>query len=278
MRRIEISGAVIGLVMAMALPAWPDDLAAIKQALSAKYTLTTATADKTDIVTPGAVLVLKKTGLVTVDVKNRNLYQNAYRNGRITQNALGKTSKFFKHLPGAAEAGAGAGEREFVSGEKVWVTGIEIRDNGVVFSLFTDAYSDTRYEANLTFPFEKNSTPTVSGVTAQVAEVFDIQPAENGGTQQTQQQQQGQPAAPQQPQGQPAVAPQPAAAEAAPAPIPPPPPPPADPKEIKLGQTPDQVVGNFGQPDKIIKLAAKQIYVYKDMKVTFVGGKVSDVQ
>ncbi len=278
MRTINISGAMLGLVMAVALPARADDLAAIKQALAAKYAITTATADKTDIVTPGSVLVLKKSGLVTVDVKSRNLYQNSYRNGRITQNALGKTSKFLKHLPGAGELPGGA-EREFVSGEKIWVTAIDVRENGIVFSLFTDAYSDTRYEASLTFPFEKSSTPTVNGVTAQVAEVFDIQPADNsGGGQQTQQQPQGAQPGAQQPQSQPAAAPQPTPAEAAPPPIAPPPPPPADPKEIKLGQTPDQVVGNFGQPDKIIKLAAKQIYVYKDMKVTFVGGKVTDVQ
>jgi hypothetical protein len=41
----------------------------------------------------------------------------------------------------------------------------------------------------------------------------------------------------------------------------------------------DVVVANFGQPDKIVKLAGtKQVYYYKDFKVTFVGGKVTDVQ
>jgi hypothetical protein len=277
MRAINISGGVIGLVMALALPAWPDDLAAIKQALDAQYALTTTTADKSDIVTPGAVLVLKKSGLVTVDVKGRNLCQNIFRNGRITQNAMGKTSKFFNRLPGASEVGAGGGDRTFVSGEKVWVTGIEVKETGVVFTLFTDAYSDTRYGGTLMFPFEKYQTPTASAVAAQIALVFDIQQSDSGGGQQ-QQQLQGQPAGQQQAQKQTVASPRPAGADAAPPPIPPPPPPPADPKEIKLGQTPDQVVGNFGQPDKIIKLAAKQIYVYKDMKVTFVGGKVSDVQ
>jgi hypothetical protein len=34
----------------------------------------------------------------------------------------------------------------------------------------------------------------------------------------------------------------------------------------------------LGQPDKIVNLGAKQIYVYKDIKVTFINGKVSDVQ
>jgi hypothetical protein len=51
-----------------------------------------------------------------------------------------------------------------------------------------------------------------------------------------------------------------------------------EPQSIEKGQTPDQVVAAIGQPDKKINLGAKQIYVYKDIKVTFVNGKVSDVQ
>lgn len=54
-----------------------------------------------------------------------------------------------------------------------------------------------------------------------------------------------------------------------------PPPPPAS---VQLGQTPDQVTAAIGQPDKIINLGTKQIYVYKDLKVTFVNGKVTDAQ
>ena len=34
----------------------------------------------------------------------------------------------------------------------------------------------------------------------------------------------------------------------------------------------------YGQPEKTVNLGSKQIYVYKDLKVTFVNGKVSDVQ
>jgi len=47
---------------------------------------------------------------------------------------------------------------------------------------------------------------------------------------------------------------------------------------VKLGMTPDQVEAALGKPDKKVTLATKQIYIYKDMKVTFVNGKVSDVQ
>jgi hypothetical protein len=54
--------------------------------------------------------------------------------------------------------------------------------------------------------------------------------------------------------------------------------PPPDPVQIEKGQTIDQVKAAIGTPDKIINLGSKQIYVYKDIKVTFINGKVSDVQ
>jgi hypothetical protein len=54
--------------------------------------------------------------------------------------------------------------------------------------------------------------------------------------------------------------------------------PPAEPQQIEKGQSPDQVKSALGNPDKIVNLGAKQIYVYKDLKVTFLNGKVSDVQ
>jgi hypothetical protein len=111
-----------------------------------------------------------------------------------------------------------------------------------------------------------------------VAEVFKIQPAEDKAAPTGDQQQQAPAAAP-------VAAPAPAAAAAEPAlaPIAPPPPPPdapeAPPKELKMGQTKDEVIANFGQPEKVVKLGTKEIYYYKDLgKVTFVNGKVTDVQ
>ena len=52
----------------------------------------------------------------------------------------------------------------------------------------------------------------------------------------------------------------------------------AEPQTIEKGQTPDQVQASLGKPDKIVNLGTKQIWVYKDLKVTFVNSKVSDVQ
>jgi len=60
-----------------------------------------------------------------------------------------------------------------------------------------------------------------------------------------------------------------AAAPAAPA---------APPVSVDLGQTIDQVTAALGQPKSIVNLGTKKIYVFKDMKVTFKDGKVSDVQ
>jgi hypothetical protein len=52
----------------------------------------------------------------------------------------------------------------------------------------------------------------------------------------------------------------------------------AAPTTIALGQTVDQVTASMGQPTRIIDLGTKKIYVYKDMKITFKAGKVSDVE
>ncbi len=51
------------------------------------------------------------------------------------------------------------------------------------------------------------------------------------------------------------------------------------PPSIEPGQTIDQVVAALGQPRAIATpRPGTQIYVYKDLKVTFVNGKVTDVQ
>jgi len=54
--------------------------------------------------------------------------------------------------------------------------------------------------------------------------------------------------------------------------------PPAEPVNIEKGMTPDQVEAAMGKPEKKVTLGSKVIYYYKDMKVIFLSGKVSDVQ
>jgi hypothetical protein len=50
------------------------------------------------------------------------------------------------------------------------------------------------------------------------------------------------------------------------------------PATVTLGQTVDQVTAAMGQPDKRFGGTGKTVYFYKDLKITFTGGKVSDVQ
>ena len=52
----------------------------------------------------------------------------------------------------------------------------------------------------------------------------------------------------------------------------------SEPQTVQMGMTTDEVQSALGKPEKIFNLGSKQIYVYKDVKVTFLNGKVSDVQ
>jgi hypothetical protein len=269
----------------MPFTAGAQNKSAIEKKLVSEYALTQATADQSDIVTAGAILVLKKGNIIMAPVSGTNFYQNTYKEGKISQNALGKLNNGlnrFSHLPGAQAPSAPA-TRTFVPGEKVWVTKIECKDDGVVFDLYTDAYAEVRYKAALKFYFNpKGPIPAVDEMDKLVAEVFKVQPADDKAAPTGDQQQQQQAPAAAAPAPAPVAAPPPAPDPAL-APIAPPPPPvdapAAPPKELKMGQTKDEVIGNFGQPEKIVKLGTKEIYYYKDLgKVTFVNGKVTDVQ
>jgi hypothetical protein len=49
-------------------------------------------------------------------------------------------------------------------------------------------------------------------------------------------------------------------------------------KTVELGQTFEQVEKILGKPENIAKLGPKTIYTYKNLKVIFTDGKVTDVQ
>jgi len=50
------------------------------------------------------------------------------------------------------------------------------------------------------------------------------------------------------------------------------------PATISLGQSIDEVTATQGQPQKIVDLGNKKIFVYSDLKITFIDGRVADVQ
>jgi hypothetical protein len=293
-----MSSTLAALLLMASTTLYAQDKAAIQKKLENQYVLTQPTADRTDIVIPGSVLVLQKSDLMMTNVASSDLCQNSYKDGKISPNGYCKGQgigdklariPIFGARVGAAKATAApAGTRTYVRGEKVWVTKIDVKDNSVVLSLFTDAVGDpaTRYAATLTFFGDKGSPlPPSEQIEKTIAEVFAVQPpakdANADGQQQSQAPAAGGQQAPAAVQAAPA-APQQVAAEAPLAPIAPPPPPadepPAPPQTIALGQTTDQVVASMGQPVRKAKIGTKEIYSYKDLKVTFVDGKVTDVQ
>jgi hypothetical protein len=280
--------AVAAAILSSGLPAQPGDAATlIQEKLVSQIKLTKTTADRTDIVTAGDVVVLHKDGLMMCSADSSYAFSNTYSNGVLSGNLKNRVkdaakSFGFGHIPvfgsgvsATDAANNGCASRKFVAGEKFWVSGITAQKDGILIGTYSDPYPDpsgnqVHYYGEIKFPFAKGSVPAVDDFVKTVSEVMTVQPADDQGGQGDQGGQAAQPAAP---------APAPEAAPA-PAPLPEiaPPPPPADAPTISLGQTKAQVTATFGQPTKTAKAGAKEIYYYKDMKVTFTNGKVSDVE
>lgn len=241
-----------------------DPATLIQEKLVTQIKLTKATADRSDIVTAGDVVVLHKDGLMMCSSASSYAFSNTYSNGVLAPNPRKQLTHFLtRRIPYVGGDNCSA-SRKFVAGEKFWLTGITPHNDGIVVSTFSDALPDpsgnqVRYYGEITFPFPKHSVPPVDDFVKTVSEVMTVQPADDS--------------------GQPAQAAAPAPAPAAlPDIAPPPPPADATPPTIALGQTKDQVTAAFGQPTRIAKVGVKEIFYYKDKKVTFTNGKVSDVE
>jgi hypothetical protein len=240
----------------MVVHAQAGPLADIEKQLTALYATAKATADGTDLVTAGAVLVLQKDNLQMCKVEQPMPVTNYYKNGAITQAGF---SGFFKAMNvlskfgaagGAAGAAAGSAAaavpagttRQFVAGEKFFVTHIATAPDGVTFSFISDPIKDQRYKSTLKFAFAKGAAPpSADDVAAMVGEVLKVDAPEE-------------------------QAPAAAAAPAAPT------------KTIAVGQSRDEVIAMFGVPAKVVQLGAKEIDFFPDMKVTFVKNKVANVE
>ena len=282
--------ALVAVLVAMspAASAWEEgSKATIQKKLESEYKLTKTTDDKSDIVTAGSVVVLQKDKLAMVPVTSAaNPCPNNYKDGKLSvrTEAAGRatSSRRFPCLAIPSLAPTKAPQtRNFVTGEKFWVTKIEVRDagkqSGIYFEFFTDAINDVRYKTSLMIAF-KGGMPSPDDALKLVQEVLTVQPSEDAKDEKKA------PEGKRRPLPAAAAAPAPVeppapVAEAAPAPIEPPPPPPAEaPATVSLGQTPDEVVAALGQPLKKAKVGTKEIYFYKDLKVTFVNNKVKDIQ
>jgi hypothetical protein len=272
MRKLGAFGFALAAILCAGTEAQGGDPAAqIQQRIVSQIRLATATGDHSDLVTAGDILVLHKDGLMMCSSASSYAFSNTYSNGVLTSNYKNRVKDAAKtfglgRIPGFGTGGSaqdaakdaaknGCSSRKFMAGEKFWVTGVSAQRDGVVISTFSDPYNNVRYYGEIKFPFPNGSVPSADNVLKTVSEVITVQASD----------------AASQPAPAPAPAPMPAIA---------PPPPPADvaPPTIALGQTKDQVTAAFGQPVKIAKLGAKEIFYYKDMKVTFTQGKVSNVE
>jgi len=279
---------VMAAILAVGIQAQAGDPATLIQAkLVSQVKITKPTADHTDIVTAGDVVLLHKDGLMMCSSSSSYAFSNTYSGGVLAANYNNRAKDAAKSfLRGRLPFGGGGGvtdaanngcaSRKFVAGEKFWITSVAVQKDGILVSTFSDPYPDpqgnqVRYYGEIKFPFVKGSVPPPDDFVKTFSELITVQPADDsdkGG--QTDQGSQGNQAA--------------AAPPAAPAPAPmaaiAPPPPPADapPPTIAIGQSKDQVTAGFGQPTRIAKLGAKEIFYYKDMKVTFTNGKVSNVE
>ncbi len=240
-----------------------DTLLALRQKLSTEFALTKTTADRTDIVTPGSVVVLHKDGLLMYSVEASSPASNIYKGGRLSHGMWPKCPAFLSNY--CSNLPEQPASRTFVAGEKFWVTGVEVQPDSVVLAFYSDPYQDGRYYGRLKIALGKGQALTAEDTLKIIAEVVTVQPSEN------------QPDPPPAPTTMASVTP----GSDRLSPIAPPPPPadapPPAPKEIAAGEPKDKVIETFGPPQKVVKLPSKEVDFYPDMKVTFVSGRVSNV-
>jgi hypothetical protein len=279
-QKIEMTVLVVALILVGITPRSLLAQVPLEDQLKAQYTLVKMGSDTsgTAVVDQGTILVIKKGGILSVPYSDQNIVPTKYENGAVHS----PNSVMMKGIGfGMKRFGKEQTTRLMQAGEKVYPSKIAVNlpkdqvDMGIIACDSCNNTSPTTfYKADVIFQFPKGSLATTSPsqVEDTISGLLNIddspggdqggdqgggqqggggndQQANNqgggGGGGQGQQQQQG---------------------------------PPPEPQQIEKGQTPDQVKASIGTPDKIVNLGAKQIYVYKDIKVTFVNGKVSDVQ
>ncbi|MFY9790403.1 MAG: hypothetical protein WA474_19860 [Candidatus Sulfotelmatobacter sp.] len=273
----KFGGLVSGLVL-IAATVFPFAIAnaqapvSLQEQLTAQYKLVKMGSDTSgySVVEKGTLLAIQKGGILAVPYGDQNVLSNKYENGTI--HAPGGLS-----LMGRKSIMGKFGKEQtthlFAVGDKVYPMKIDVnpaKDTVTLEIVACDTCNKTDpptyNKANVVFQFPKGSLANgnAGGVEDMIGQVLTIsnddaqqdqgggqQGADQGGGQQGAGQDQGQQQAQQ---------------------------PAAEPQSIEKGMTPDQVEAAMGQPDKKVNLGSKQIYVYKDLKVTFLNGKVSDVQ
>jgi len=267
-----IPGIVLMVVAVLPFPL-SAQAPSLQEQLAAQYKLVKMGSDTGgySVVEAGTLLAIQKGGVLGVPYADQNVLSTKYEGGTV-HSPSGLAVMGRKSIMG--RFGKEQTTHLFQVGDKVYPMKIDVnlaKDAVAVNIVACDTCNKTDpptyNKAQVVFQFPKGTLANASAGQVEdiIGQVLSIsnddaqQGGDQGGQQQGGQQQGGQQQAGQQ---------QPAAPEQ----------PQAEPQTIEKGQTPDQVQAAMGKPDKIVNLGVKQIYVYKDLKVTFINGKVSDVQ
>jgi hypothetical protein len=269
---------VMALVVAAILPWSPANAQAptLQEQLAAQYKVVKMGSDTSgpSVVEAGTILAIQKGGILGVPYSDQSVLTTKYQDGTVhSPNALLSKGIGF----GMKKFGKEQTTHLFPVGNKVYPSKIDVnvsKDTVALGIVACDSCNKTDpptyFKATVVFQFAKGSLATASAGTVEDT-IGQLLAIGTDDTQQGQGDQQGQGGQQQggdqggqqqggQDQGQQAQPEQ------------------AEPQTIQMGMTTDQVQAALGKPDKIVNLGAKQIYVYKDLKVTFKDGKVSDVQ
>lgn len=257
-----------GLVSLIVIPrpAAAQGASTLQDDLSKMFKAATVDSDSTGlaVTNPGTVLVIKKGGIRAYPPTDKTVLPNTYKDG-----VVHAPSSLIKKVWNFKDRGQGADNSRLLPIEtKVYPTKITVDAKGdkVTMNIIecdscNNVQQASSFRAQITFQFASGYLQ--SAAPDQVADQINTLLANDTSGDQNQGGGQDQGGGNQGGgQQQAAAAPEPA----------------KEPQSIEKGQTEDQVVAAFGKPDKIVNLGAKKLYIYKDMKITFVGGKVTDVQ
>jgi hypothetical protein len=247
--------------------------------LQTAYPLTIMDATGFKVSKSGTTLEIQLDGIQANPVKS-SPFQNVFEDGAVGTG--GRT------IPGVTipKSPFGPKPRVLAAKEKVYLLGMEVKSDAIVMTVQTCGSCDPAavdpshkpYRAAISFKFIKGFLAATDlkhvqdsiGALLLVPDAGAAQPAADAAPQNAQQNQQTQA---QPPPAQAAAPDPPVKFKPIEEPAPPPPPQP----KLEKGLTIDQVVAQLGQPQTTATVGDKQIYLFKEWKITFIGGKVADI-
>lgn len=227
--RVRVVGTFCLCILATCVGQASNKNKELEEALKTEYKLARIGFDRLRITEPGTILVIQKEGVFanpSIDFGNQT---DSVINGEVHGPKMGLFTD--------------ENDRDLKVGTRVYMTRIDIRNDGIRFDIITCETFDVNVHGNTknirysaTLDFKLSGASLEAGDAKAIKKVVDavLQPESEANEVQS--------------------------------------------KTVKLGQTLEEVKAILGAPDKILDLGAKQVFVYKDIKVVFQDGKVADVQ